>query len=556
MLLALAKARPAARLRCAGLLYAAALLAQPLVSLLFWSVTWDDSAITLGFARTLALSGTIAPTPGTPVVEGYSTTLWMLLAAGVTALDPDPAHLLVAAKLATTLLTMAAIALTRRVAARLLPDDWAQLTAGLLGLQAITFHETLNGMEGPLALVLLLLCALGWRREDRPGRALFLTSGALFVLTRWEAAWLLAPFVLASLASPPRRRTWAPVLLWGAVFLAANLVRWGYFGTWLPNTITAKMGEPYRSTGAMREIARHLLPLRDLALLMAPTLVALGAAALLEGRVVAWLRRPDGWGREPDRLLCGLLALFGLVLVLAIGANWGPPNRSAFVVLPFLLTLALAGLRGLVVAGPSPGRWLPEALAVVTLAIAVRHGAALAAPQAPDYMTDVTVAKVAEIVPVLTRIGAAEGRPRLVFAGPDMGGVILFGRHLRIVDLGKLLDPTLAREGYAALCPYLFERVRPDVIEIHSIWTSVTGIARCAALFTDYGVVFVDGIRLFVRRDRIALMPAASLRPGRFDPDGDSAAYDRRRMLSRHQSPEDLALNRRFGRYLVLGPAG
>ena len=46
-----------------------------------WGRTWDDSAITLGFARTFALTGRIEPTPGSGIVEGYSTTLWMLLMA-------------------------------------------------------------------------------------------------------------------------------------------------------------------------------------------------------------------------------------------------------------------------------------------------------------------------------------------------------------------------------------------------------------------------------------------------------------------------------------------
>ena len=54
-------------------------VAQIYVAWRFWSITWDDSAITLGFARSFALTGRIEPTPGSGIVEGYSTTLWMLL---------------------------------------------------------------------------------------------------------------------------------------------------------------------------------------------------------------------------------------------------------------------------------------------------------------------------------------------------------------------------------------------------------------------------------------------------------------------------------------------
>src|SRR5258708_1418353 len=58
-----------------------ALLAQVFVAWRFWELTWDDSAITLGFSRTFAYTGRIEPTPGSGIVEGYSTTLWMLLMA-------------------------------------------------------------------------------------------------------------------------------------------------------------------------------------------------------------------------------------------------------------------------------------------------------------------------------------------------------------------------------------------------------------------------------------------------------------------------------------------
>lgn len=42
---------------------------------------WDDGAITLAFARTFADPGHIALTPGSEVVEGFSSPLWFLLAA-------------------------------------------------------------------------------------------------------------------------------------------------------------------------------------------------------------------------------------------------------------------------------------------------------------------------------------------------------------------------------------------------------------------------------------------------------------------------------------------
>src|SRR5271170_3679353 len=40
---------------------------------------WDDGAITAAFSRTWAQSARIALTPGSPVVEGFSSVCWFLL---------------------------------------------------------------------------------------------------------------------------------------------------------------------------------------------------------------------------------------------------------------------------------------------------------------------------------------------------------------------------------------------------------------------------------------------------------------------------------------------
>jgi hypothetical protein len=64
------------------LLLVIAFLAQIVIAWRFQYLTWDDSAITLGFSRTFAHTGKIEPTPGSGIVEGYSTTLWMFVVDG------------------------------------------------------------------------------------------------------------------------------------------------------------------------------------------------------------------------------------------------------------------------------------------------------------------------------------------------------------------------------------------------------------------------------------------------------------------------------------------
>jgi hypothetical protein len=70
------------------LLLVTAFLAQIVIAWRFQYLTWDDSDITLGFSRTFAHTG--KPTPGSGIVEGYSTTLWMLLMAAAAKIASSP----------------------------------------------------------------------------------------------------------------------------------------------------------------------------------------------------------------------------------------------------------------------------------------------------------------------------------------------------------------------------------------------------------------------------------------------------------------------------------
>src|SRR6185295_3553580 len=109
------------------------------------------------------------------------------------------------------------------------------------------FSETVNGMEmGLLALTALVVVQhLYFRR----GRIVLAVAIAVFVATRFEAAFYLA-FMIAPLLAGRRVRAF---FAWGAfgaaVFAAIAAYRWVSFGALLPNTIYAKMHEPYHLVG-------------------------------------------------------------------------------------------------------------------------------------------------------------------------------------------------------------------------------------------------------------------------------------------------------------------
>ncbi|HEY4048991.1 MAG TPA: hypothetical protein VGM27_19190 [Acidobacteriaceae bacterium] len=543
----------------AFLLYLLGLIAQPVMSFVFWSRTWDDCAITLGFARSFALGGKIEPTPGSGIVEGYSTTLWMLLMAAVARISANPYWLLGVAKISTMLLNVLNVVLVRRFVARYQPAALAWLIAGAFGLQNITIYESINGMEGPLSLALFLLVVINLRRDGWRPSVTFCAAGALFLLTRWEAAWLLVPLLVLE---RPFKTMIAAAITWAAVFLGSNFVRWRYFGSVLPNTIIAKSGPPYSHVSPRGEFSRHIAGATLAARALFPFILVLAVLMLFnQAEIVSRLRRLARTLRSTsvlallDRCLDLALSLsllvFGGVLAVAVGVNWGPPNRELFTVWPILLYLILFPAWKL--ASWKHRSWqFPLAVLVIMLGSMGVLSKDLARADAPVYMPYTTVNNTAHIVPAIDRVRTAASQPDLLFAGPDMGGLILYANHVRIIDTALLLDPTLARTRYAGFRHYIFDLRRPDILESHAAWTELPDLVHDQQLYDAYQVLYVGDYRFFIARQLLSEIPGNRLIHGRFDANG-RPEFDRSTgMGPRGDLLPDNQINRRFGHYFVL----
>jgi hypothetical protein len=530
------------------LLLVTALLAQIVIAWRFQYLTWDDSAITLGFSRTFAHTGKIEPTPGSGIVEGYSTTLWMLLMAVAAKIASTPTSLLVIAKVSTLLLNLVNIILMRRWFLTWTGELCANLVAGFVGC-TLMFYETINGMETPLLLTLVLVMLLLLPSPHRFARLGYLLAGSAFLLTRWEAAWLLAPFLLVE--STTRRRL-VSFFTWLSVFLISNLVRWRYFGSLLPNTIIAKRGAPYSPINRSVAIHQHFgEPLQILAACKLLLIVLI--ASLLYNRFVtrrggSLVERIRSSFRHSWQLrFAALFFVFSLILSTAIGANWGPPQRSFYSAWPFLFCLlilpAVSNLRS---------RAVPWLVATICLFALLRMSVRiheLDSKQAPIYMPETTVGKIAEIDTAISDIQSASRHPNLVFAGPDMGAILLYSNGVRIVDLGLLCDPVLAHSRYGAIDSYVLQQRQPDIIEVHSNWTTITGLDHSALFRNNYRPVYVDHKRMFVRRSLIADINPARLIEKTYDNDGRPDQVD---TFETNYVPSDFKLNKDFVRYLEL----
>jgi hypothetical protein len=137
-----------------------------------------------------------------------------------------------------------------------------------------------------------------------------------------------------------------------------------------------------------------------------------------------------------------------------------------------------------------------------------------------------------------------------------MGGVMLFTNNVHVIDLGLLCDPVLARQGFRVIQPYVLEQRKPDIIEVHEVFTETTKLHTYPEFLQNYRPVYIQGIRFFLNRQLLADVPASSLSEKPFLPNGypqpsESEAF-RLSKAPYPYKPIDYTINQLFGTYLVL----
>jgi hypothetical protein len=246
---------------------------------------------------------------------------------------------------------------------------------------------------------------------------------------------------------------------------------------------------------------------------------------------------------------CLLFTIFSLILTAAIGANWGPPVRSFYPAWPFLfglLLLPLSQLRTRTLA------WATAALCVFALLRMTIHVQELRAWQAPVYMPRTTVARFEAVATVLSDIESASHHSHLVYAGPDMGAVMLFTHGVQVIDLGLLCDSFLARTRYTAINSYVLQQRQPDVIEVHENWTQLANLDAYPLFLRRYRPVYVHGIRTFLDRNLIQSIDASRLSEKPFQSDGRPEISELQQNSLLKYTNDDFRLNQDFGTYLIL----
>jgi hypothetical protein len=275
-----------------------------------------------------------------------------------------------------------------------------------------------------------------------------------------------------------------------------------------------------------------------------------GRQSTTRARIAGRVGIQAGWlaSLDDDTLIMMIILMCALVFNVVIGQSSGPKNRMFYLALPFSIMLLWRGLLAIM---PSlrPVRRRIVGLAVV-LSLLATHRVGVRDMLRRPY--PITVENVRSLAPALDQVRRACGHDTLTFAGCDMGRLALYGQDLRVIDLGLICDPVLARTGYSGLDEYIFKQVRPDLIETHGVWTQLIESHAPGRLPQDYDVLFVNGIRFFIRKDLLPQIPAAGLRTGFFGDAGHASAYDTSHFLYRHHAGIDWDLNASERTYFVL----
>lgn len=460
--------------------------------------TWDDSAITLGYARTLAQTGRVSFGRYGEVVEGSSSFLWMLICAGIAHATKTPEGLLRAAQGVCAVLYVVNVVMTYLLARRVVALGAGAVAAAVVtALSAVCVASVADAMENHLFLALHLLLVLltgAWSAGSvtRARSAVISLVLVLLFTCRPEGGitflvWAVVTAALSARGGAELPQRWmlatAPAAVVSVLFL---LWRQDTFGTWVPNTVHAKMWPPYVKEGAARAVS------------------AGRAAALFALAAAAWCV-PAAIGRGAlSRLGCGAgeaarawplpAALLGAYCVyhVYIGQQFGTDNRTFIAVFPFAIVLGSATLQQRCV---RPG--------VVRVVAAVIVFAAVQGLFAWRYASNaVTVERVRSLVAPGFAFAEAFGATPPCVALPDTGASLLFyGDRARIIDTALLNHARAARRGWGEFGRMLDEGFRPDVIETHVSWTRLAGFDRHAVILDRYVKVSIEDRFYLVEKD-------------------------------------------------------
>ena len=447
-------------------LCAAVLVLFSLLFALTFHAMVDDAYISFRYADHWADGRGLVFNPNGPPVEGYSNFLWVAALAlqRVTIGWTTPSTALLLAYLAgagTILLTYRAGpllgltgAVTRNLPGLFLALNPAFVGLGHMGLETLSFAFFVTG-------ALLRWCHERATPGARPVAWMWLLAVAL---SRPEGV-ALACYVVAYEALRPRvagnrRRWWVLGAIGFTVpFVAYHLLRYRYFGQWLPNPFYAKvpLGRWATVERGLRYTAGFLLTHDGMYHTVSPLRVGFKWLLLLPAGVALW-KRPSA-----TTLPLAGAALCYTAFIIVVGGDWMPFHRFYGHVLPLFVILAAQGFQG---APPATRRHRVAWRAAVACVVAGQFGEGLARdmPALTNWRADLPALARAPLTrtreavhrlrtqPTFGQVYArwfTETYPPGTVATGDAVGVVPYYTPLSFIDTLGLVDTEVAQYIHA-----------------------------------------------------------------------------------------------------------
>lgn len=428
----------------------------------------DDAGISFAYARNLAEGHGLVAQPGAPRVEGFSNPAWVFLLSLFSAFRID---ILVVVKPLSIFLTALGLLL------------FYLATYKFFRSHLLAFVSTL-WLSGQPPLVI-------WSVSGLESSLLFLEVVSLFylVLQKPNLLWALLSGLIAGITALTRPEAFVYLLVYPALYpryskpsLFPGLVLWGgyllfrlfYFGSWLPNTFFMKAEKKILTLpwligiwGRFKTLILGLLGPKYVAIILIVVLASLLA-------VLVWKRKIT----KPFKALFLLLTISSATYLL-LPSDWMGECRFGIPVLPFFAIFVIAIVsEALQLSLPNiKDTRVVTALASILLILVFAFLYKVTyLPRLERFYANPTVnfygvkADFYRFVQYANVLGLSH--PSVLL--PDVGGALYGYPEAQIVDLGGLVDATIAStldKNQPEFYDYVFEVVKPDFIHVHGGWT-------------------------------------------------------------------------------------
>jgi hypothetical protein len=486
---------------------------------------WDDGAITLAYARTLAENGRFSLTAVSEIVEGSSSLLYTLFMAGLHFFFHfEFTGIIIASQITAFLFFFATLILMFfNVKNAISNQFYAYLTIGLFASLPMFTAEIQNGMEMTL---LGFLFALYYLKFYKSIVWIFILT-PLLLLARFESIFYLGvALTLLFILGETKKRTFIIGIYTIIIFTLISLFRFIYFDDILPNTIWAKMNPPYSSDVFLSNLLRKFSGLIEF--------FKVTFFLILSLVIIFFLSSIKKFNNDIGFYLVFSFIVFSFVA----GKNLGYDGRMFLSCLPILIILIFRGLVNIkinefqiiifqkninfnynvkmiimyiIVISLAMTHILNYSLHRKNFTTALSGGYYQGLLLSPfKLLIDNSEYKILDydITPQNYKItGNAINKIRYVlnlneiaFVAPDVGGLGLCCNQIKVIDSALLTNKELAKNGYKIFDEYI-SKTKPDIIETHGIWSESSKIYNSEFFQKNYIPIIFENNFLWLRTD-------------------------------------------------------